>query len=78
MSIRDILTDDLRAELKRREQKKREVEKPVAIEKPDFSPVIALCQSYVDEIQNGYFDEDLKQYIFEAAITAVFGDNVWG
>ena len=69
---------ELKAELKHLEEKKREEEKPIAIETPDFSSVIVMCQGYVDRLHiDGYVSEDLESYIFEAVMDAMFGKNIF-
>ena len=36
------------------------------------------CQRYIDAIANkSYIDSDYKHYIFEAALEAVFGEDIW-
>ncbi len=37
-----------------------------------------ICKEYVDTVEAGEFvDEDLVHYVFEAAIVAFYGENVW-
>jgi len=37
-----------------------------------------ICKEYVDTVEAGEFvDEDLVGYVFEAAIVAFYGENVW-
>ncbi len=52
--------------------------KPELLPEPDFAQVIKLCQSYIDQLdKEKYVDDDLEHYIFEAAIAACFGKDVW-
>lgn len=52
---------------------------PEPLPSPDFSELIKLCQEHIDFLASDdyYADNDNKQYIYEAAIEAVFGKNVW-
>jgi hypothetical protein len=53
-------------------------EKPDMIEFPDFTELKKICQSYIEEVAKGdYVDEDFPHYIFETAITTLFGNDVW-
>ena len=36
-----------------------------------------ICEKHVADIEAGSVEEDKKQYIYEAAMTAVFGEKVW-
>lgn len=74
----DNLSDQqLKDELERRRQS-RNVKKPKAIANPDYSSVNSLCRDYIDNLDSQKYDGgDLKQYIFEAAMAAVFGNTVW-
>ena len=71
-------TEQLEAELEKRKQKKEEKVKPKPISNPDWIHVETLCQEYVDMLFRGGKDYgDFDDYIFEAAIEAVFGKDVW-
>ena len=68
----------LRAELERREREKKARAIPQPLASPDWARVTEYCHSYVDQkAKQGWVNDDLKQYIFEAALEAVFGKNVW-
>lgn len=71
----------LEAEVKRREKEKfqDEIPKPVFATMHDFKPLVDLCQSYIDQLAESepYADDKLRQYVFEAAMAAVFGKDVW-
>jgi len=44
----------------------------------DFSELQSYCEQYLDEIENGeYEDSDAEHYIFEAAMELFYGENVW-
>jgi len=55
------------------------MDKPTALPNPDFTELIKLCQSHIDDMEGDDYnsDNDDKEYIYEAAIEAVFGKNVW-
>ncbi|MEK6881970.1 MAG: hypothetical protein AABY22_20295 [Nanoarchaeota archaeon] len=50
--------------------------KPVAIK--NWEPLIELCEDYIRQLEEEkYVDEDTEHYIFEVAMEAVFGKEVW-
>lgn len=52
--------------------------KPSPLEEPDFSGLISLCKSYLNEVeQRKYPDSNTQHYIFEEAMKAVYGKDVW-
>jgi hypothetical protein len=67
--------DDLIKELTRRKNYKKI--KPLREATPDFTGLIDLCRSHVDDIANGNEDEDTKQYIYEEAMMAVYGKDIF-
>lgn len=76
MNLNNISTEDLKKELEKREAQNR-LPKPKIIERPTFDRLRVLCQSYVDGVDTDDLDDDLKEYIFEAAMEAFFGDDYW-
>jgi hypothetical protein len=80
MRLRDIPTEDLKAELNRRE-KSRLISKPEMIDHIDNSNVDklrSLCRKYIDAIDiKGCVDDDHALYIFEEALEVFFGIQVW-
>lgn len=77
MTQLSMFTDlDLLEELERRRQEKKP--KPEPLQTHSWATVEGLCEQYVNDLdEKGWVDDDLKHYIFEAAITAVFGHTVW-
>jgi len=75
----DNFTDEqLQKELERRQKIKDESEKPQQHESINIGPLRKICQSYIDDVQkDGYADDDYVHYIFEVAMGAVFGEDVW-
>lgn len=71
-------TEQLQLELERRARESEEKAQPKPLENPDWSTVLTYCIGYTTDLATrGFADSDDKQYIFEAAMEAVFGENVW-
>jgi len=51
--------------------------KPKPLENPDFSGLKRQVEEHLDSIANKTDREDDDHYIYEAAVTAVFGNDVW-
>lgn len=79
MPLKDYSDAELRQELARRDANIiLKTKKPTAVEAPDFGSVAKLCHQVVNELaDHGYCDGDLKVYIYEEAMSAVFGPGVW-
>lgn len=74
--ISDYSEQALEEELKRRKEVK--ANPPNFIPEPNFDGVIKLCKSYMQEISSkGYADSDYREYIFEVAMCAVYGENAF-
>jgi len=74
--LKHISTEELREEIKRRNNSV--IEPPKQIKCINIEPLKEICQSYIDALnQDGYIDEKYKQYIFEAAIEYFYGYKVW-
>ena len=73
-------TVELQLELERREKIKEESEKPKPELNPDYSPLRKLVIGYIDQVhkKGAAVDEEFDHYIFEVAVTAIYGKNVWG
>jgi hypothetical protein len=60
---------------------REELKKPETVKNPDLSQLKKICQQYIDAVASGnYCDDtnsDYKHYIFEEAITAFFGKDVF-
>lgn len=58
------------------EAKKQEIPQPLPT--PYFHPLIKMCESHIASIaEKGYADEDDKNYIFECALSAIYGKDIW-
>ena len=77
MTLSQISDHELQAELERRQQPKPA--KPTAKENPDFRGLIELCEDYVNDIDSGKTgeDSDYDGYIYESALEAVFGSEIF-
>lgn len=55
------------------------MEKPVQKTDVDLTKLRDICQSYLDYLDSDDYheDNDYKQYIFEEAMKAIFGNDVW-
>jgi hypothetical protein len=72
-----LLTD---AELEAEAQRRKELaqQSPKSLDNPDFSKLIETVTSIVEAaVKQQYFDSDVKHYIYEAAIEAVYGKEFW-
>ena len=75
--LKSFTDEELQAEIERRKEEKA-LPKPKAVENPDFSMVVDYCKSYIDDLYNkGWVDDDMEYYVFEAAIQAVFGKDIF-
>lgn len=75
MQLNEITTEALERELERRKLKEKA---PTPLSTPDFSNVVHLANTYMHAVSvNGDPDDDLRGYIFEAVINAIYGSNAW-
>lgn len=76
--LTNISEEELRSEINRRRMEKELSEKPIPLQDMNFDKLIGMCRDYMSQIMNGTRDDDdIKEYIFEAAIEAVYGKKVW-
>lgn len=78
-NLNQFTDEDLQRELERRANLKKKASKPEQLNPHgSLETLRELCQSYIDTIADeGYVDEDHKDYIFEAAMEVFFGGDVW-
>lgn len=51
---------------------------PVPLESPDFSALIELIREGTEAVANGEDEnDDFRQYVYEAAMEAVYGPGFW-
>ena len=49
---------------------------PIAF--PNFKPLVEMCVYYIKDVEmQAWADEDFKHYIYECALTCVFGDKIF-
>ena len=77
MSLSHYSDDTLQKELNRRKENQDLNDKPVANEEIPTEEIKTLCLKHIDEIENGEIDRGTEHYIYEAAMEAVFGKDVW-
>ena len=71
-------TEQLEAELARRKEEEERRAMPKPLEAQDWERVARYCEGYVNALHSeGSVHPDHKQYIFEAAMEAAFGREVW-
>ena len=70
--------DRLQTELEKRRQAQFWETMPKPVENPDWTEVKKMCQEVISQLaKDGWRDEDLKHYIYESAMEAVFGKDVF-
>jgi len=79
MSKFDQYTDkQLQDELAVRQWRQDEAGKPQQLEQVDLTRLRQNCQEIIDAVAgNGYYDNGCKQYVYESAMQAIFGKNVF-
>lgn len=76
----NLSTEELQAELERRQQEQKEANKPKMItEGIDLAELVITCQEYIDNLFKGeYFDrDDYQHYIYEEALKALYGKDIF-
>ena len=81
-AIRNYTNEQLEAELERRMEEEKAKKMPVVlpISARAWDPIVSVCQEEIKQIaESGYSDsdEDIKEYIYEAAMEAVYGKSIW-
>lgn len=84
--LSQIPEDELQEELQRRAKKKKEDDEffaqiPKPVENPDFRKLIEVCNQAVQNVAKdrigGYPGKDHDHYIYEIAMTTIFGEGFW-
>lgn len=74
MSLRDCSIEELEAELDRRNNSPEIPPLP----NPDFTKLIRCVQECVQQVVvDGYDDDDNTQYVYEEALQAIYGDDIF-
>lgn len=73
-SLKEFTDSELEGELA-----KRKLERPTPLKDIDWSPISNYLEgegvSRLEE--DGFLDEDFKQYLFETVLEVVYGKNIW-
>jgi len=76
MRLKDVSTEELRAELRRREEPAKGP--PAPLPNPDFTDLVQMVMTGVtSQMAEQYEDEDFKHYVYESAMTAIYGKAIW-
>jgi len=80
--LRNVPDELLEAELARRKAKANEptgaIEPPTPLGTPYWGRLIEYCLSGIDEAARvGYIDKNFDHWVYEAALEAVFGPEIW-
>lgn len=76
MALDSFSDKELKDELERRERTKPTA--PPVLDNPNWKPLLDVCHDYLHELEvMGWADDDYKHYIYEAALDAIYGKDVW-
>ena len=78
MSLKNVSEKDLEAELARRKKAKEAGERPKLVKSPDLSKLIACGEAHIASLETeGFVDDDSAHYIYEAAMIALYGPDIF-
>lgn len=78
MDLKDVPDGQLVAELLRRKNAVTERRPKFASLTTDRMEALrTLCETYLQEVENGESDTDTEHFIFEAAMELVYSESVW-
>lgn len=71
--------EELEEEMNRRVKEKEAAAIPQQLSSPDLGQLSACCLNYITEIAEGntHEDDDDTHYIFEEAMKALYGENIF-
>jgi hypothetical protein len=76
IDLSNLSDDELNTELERR--KKSDIAMPQPLPSPSWGALLNTCRDYLIDLRDqGWADDDYPHYIYEAALTAIYGDSVW-
>lgn len=59
-------------------QENKNLEIPIPLVNPDFSPLIEMAKNHIDTIAgDGFEDENSDHWFYEAVMECVYGKKVW-
>jgi len=79
-NLEGVSVEEMRAVIEKREQDEKlaAMAVPTPLQNPDFAPLVQLCKGYIEDLNEfGVADEDYNGWMFESAMSAVFGPNIW-
>jgi|WetSurSiteA1Bulk_404760.scaffolds.fasta_scaffold00586_20 hypothetical protein len=78
MSRPKFLEEATAEELEKRLEELKNVAPPKMLDNPELDRLKTECQIYIDTLAKGNKpDRDSKQYIYESAMTAFFGKDIF-
>jgi len=77
LSLDECTDDQLQAEMDKRKRKRKKIKSPrqKAISAINIKSVIDACEGYIKQLEEDPAPD--KHYVFEAAMTAVYGRGIW-
>lgn len=77
-TLKEASEAELLAELERKKKAREAGERPRPLTSIEIQNLIEVCDAHVEELdKNGYADDDSSHYIYEAAMTAIYGPNIF-
>lgn len=77
-NLKTLTDEQLEQELAARKAAKAEQEKPRPLPNPNFQRLQESCVACIEKIEKeGDPEGDCKHWIYESALEAVFGKDVW-
>lgn len=78
MNLRDVPLNEIQDELQRRVATVG-IPHPTLSAKPDFTEMIETCKQYMEFVESSEYheDNDFREYIYEAAMIALYGKSVF-
>lgn len=77
INLKNLTDEQLEREIERRKLNKS-IPVPEPLTEPNWLPVYKMVLDYISQLDaQGWVDDDLQHYIFEAAMESVYGDDVW-
>lgn len=75
--ISEMTNQELERELQRRKRKKEAAARPRVVAKIDLTNLIEITESHISNLSRCEERDDDKQYIYEAAMIAIYGPDVF-
>lgn len=77
-SPEDKAIEELEAKIKHLKKSASVAPEKLPEEDRDWSTVTSMVVEYIEKKRAGeWIDDDLENYIFEAAVQCVYGDKIW-